>query len=139
MKANELRIGNWIKHGESPSTFEYPGTLFQVSIELFFEMARSRISEYHLEPIPLTPEILEKCGFEKGYTDDKELYYTLELSPDIYCDLCLISGIETKYTIVKLLPYDRNFKFKYLHQLQNLFYALTGEELKVELKEKASV
>lgn len=82
------------------------------------------ITHAHLsgQGIPLTPEILDKCGFEKdkdgvyninGYAINKVMYW-------------LDTGhlqIALAYTPILNAP------CKYLHQLQNLYFALTGKEL----------
>ena len=64
MKANELMIGDWLKH--------YNGTPMQVTkiTTIHFACAKNggvNCWEYNnkFEPIPLTPEILEKNGFER--------------------------------------------------------------------------
>lgn len=90
-----------------------------------------------LEPIPLTPEILEKCG-----------WVTLDAESDIMTwgpedDSFSISnngGLDDERNQPYYFACDRNFielkrEIKYLHQLQNLYFALTGEELPVNLSE----
>ncbi len=67
-------------------------------------------------PIPLTEEILLKCGFKKNtnYTPcGKAIFY--KNGYIIYCGVTI------------------EIEIKYLHQLQNLYYCLTGEELKVKI------
>ena len=89
--------------------------------------------DIEFEPIPLTKEFLLKFGFEnidKGgndyitYTDPNHDYY---LQLDVRND--------GKYSI---LDNDNSFNdlrafsmvdISYVHQLQNLYFALTGEEL----------
>jgi hypothetical protein len=72
------------------------------------------------QPIPLTPEILEKCGFQRatigGYYKDFE---------DITVRLFQEEGF---YSLEYI-----GTKIQYLHQLQNLYFALTSEELKVNI------
>jgi hypothetical protein len=107
MKASELRIGNWVK---SP--------LYGVEYEIEFIYESPTIKE--IEPIPLTEEWLLKFRFEKYYE-----YYVnshLEISEmkskkgyDAYCTDMDFSIFMTEV--------------KYVHQLQNLYFALTGEEL----------
>jgi len=109
MKVTELRINNWVqfKHTETP-----------VRVTLGdFVMAREykdeRLDDY--EPIPLTEEWLEKFGFE--YSDlngDSGLW---KIPP---------FQIYGKYN---QFIYDYRLDVNYVHQLQNLFYCLTGEEL----------
>ena len=69
MKANELMIGDWVIH----PYYKHPSKI------VYFNGSRVRV-EYEeveaesLRPIPLTPEILEKIGFESqpniGYIID---------------------------------------------------------------------
>jgi len=115
IKANELRIGNWYN-------FKNPmGDTFTPSIFDFWTEAIG--FEAYGEPIPLTPEILEKCGFKKSENEKffKRDFYILVIDEDG----SYAFGTDT---------YDGYFTdIKYLHQLQNLYFALTGEELKINL------
>lgn len=79
-----------------------------------------------IKPIPLTQELLLKCGFEKNKTRDDQGVYPFFRKRNFRCRLILgvLSMIEYK---------DRHQDIKYLHQLQNLFFVLTGEELKITL------
>lgn len=96
--ANELRIGNWVKISQHQTTVSHI-----MGDEDFFE------------PIPLTPQILEKCWFR------------------LHKDLVYIYKHHARIRITKQLELllDGNLwvELKYLHQLQNLYFALTGEEL----------
>jgi len=70
---------------------------------------------WEIEPIPLSEEILLKCGFELSGSVQKIGYFRL-----IYED----GG--------KLFFYSHpmlKIELKYLHQLQNLYFASTGNEL----------
>ena len=83
-----------------------------------------------LEPIHLTPEILEKCGFERI---GEKPFYSCRLSLNSVDELAWYSldnklGYQTKGS-----GFTRDYQIKHLHQLQNLHFALTGEELKIEL------
>lgn len=105
IKANELRIGNliYLKHG----SLGYK--IHPVSATLLFRR-------------PKLDEILEKCGFEQQHTS----YY---LRRNIF----YFTKPDLKFTIE---DGDGNFNYppcKYVHQLQNLYFALTGEELEVKL------
>lgn len=73
-----------------------------------------------LDGIPLTPELLKRCGFEKGINN-----------PD-YHDLrfFVLTKIEEGYRLRNCDYPGRDIK--YLHQLQNLYFALTGEELTIK-------
>jgi len=79
-----------------------------------------------LEPIPLTPEILEKCGFEKNEDGDDGYYYDLSANGILF-----IEGDKKGYCEV-FLDMIEEVRVRYLHQLQNLYFSLTGQELNVK-------
>jgi hypothetical protein len=125
MKANELRIGNYIKLMFNYEDYE----LLQVTSDELVDVDKKR-ADY--EPIPLTEEWLYKFGFkdiDKGdhdyntYTDSNHNYY-------LQIDVRKKDG---KYSILDNSFDDlRDFSMvdiSYVHQLQNLYFALTGEEL----------
>ena len=100
MKASELRIGNIVKQG----IIESIGiSLIQVSDTIY----ESEV----IEPIQLTEEWLLKFGFRKVY---KTCYQ--------YKDFIL----DDRFIMMDI---DITIQLKYVHQLQNLYFALTGEEL----------
>ena len=115
MDNKELRIGNWVFDLEEKENTEV--------IQWTFE------SDYFtsLEPIPLTEEWLIRFEeVEKApYDDDIKDYYLIkrcgffdiiyEDDDNIYIDFG-----------------DALKKVKYLHQLQNLYFALTNEELTIK-------
>lgn len=104
MKANELRIGNWVFNGRNIR-------VIPTQIEWFSE------GVYDLLPIPLTEEWLLKFGFEQNKLSAKHnsfIWYENHI------------GIKGLLGVVK--PYE----CKHVHQLQNLYFALTGEELKLK-------
>ena len=93
--------------------------------------------------VPLTPEWLERCGFVK-------LTHLGKKEHTIYVDEGLsIEACEYDQLIIRLVicqdNYDENINIgafivyrdikdcKHVHQLQNLYFALTGEELKIKL------
>lgn len=79
-----------------------------------------------LSPIPLTPEILEKCGFKKIIADGGAVGYY-----EYYDNGKYETSVLSKWGIT-LMGID-SIHIKYLHQLQNLFYALCGKELEIKL------
>ena len=75
MKANELMIGDWIYNKVADITFQvYPQ---------FFSQWRNRSEQFEatIQPIPLTPKILEKNGFkeygESWYLPDDDVIVTV--------------------------------------------------------------
>lgn len=126
LTANELRIGNWVQIvGIYKDSFQRAG-LITVDAELLLLCEQNKVL---LLPIPLTPEILKKCGFDK-WKGFKVFEYQLPNEERIVIDQDEVAlvGIDA--------PTDSQVfhcTAKYLHQLQNLFYTLTGEELEIEL------
>jgi hypothetical protein len=115
MKENELRIGNWIK---------YEGNEIQLTKQKFkLSVFTLGLDELH-EPIPLTEEWLIKFGLE-----DKEFKGTYHF---VFFDEPL--QIYKSYGIWRIMFYriNRIKDLRYVHQLQNLYFALTGTELKVK-------
>lgn len=74
----------------------------------------------HYDPIPLTPEILEKCGF----VFDTVTYQIGNI---------MLSECDGYFNFWLNQLYQGSIRKIYsLHQLQNLFYALTGQELEIK-------
>jgi hypothetical protein len=111
MNAEELRLGNYVYSKSCNCNF--PKGVIQVDFEAFRKIHLfDGLSG--LEPIELTEEWLLKFGFEKVAEND------------------FILG---KYSLYYLLYYDgyrvSEITPKYVHKLQNLYFALTGKELVV--------
>ena len=114
MKANELRIGNYINWQAEPVQIKD----FTSFINIVTEMSKT----YSLvRPIPLTEEWLIKLGYRKStderYYKEDSHYYPIYNRGIFYLFVGL--PLETK-------------ECKYVHQLQNLYFALTGEELTIK-------
>jgi hypothetical protein len=122
IKANELRIGNFILFKQFG---QGKGKIGQMKPGDFGRVAGDdpEDSEYH--PIPLTPEWLERCGFEKEdgiHINNIFVREGLRLEDRGVYELINTIGINVY-----------NTRIGHLHQRQNLYFALTGEELKIEL------
>ena len=123
MNNKELRIGNWVitNKGEqvldvlcdSINTFQCAGIPYD---EVF--------------PIPLTEKWLIKFGFEKQEVEAKGLDTWNEWSLDRF-ELSSrgTEGVaKNEFTFI-VYETGLTIKIKYVHQLQNLYFALTGKEL----------
>lgn len=83
-----------------------------------------------IKPIPISPEILEKCGFEKRGEEENDVWYILPLGY-FFGHRVAITG---NFLNGKWIPHgDNKPPLEYLHQLQNLYYCLTGTELTITL------
>lgn len=118
MKVNEMRIGNW--YDENGATKQVnPNTIEAVWVA----------ERIWCKPIPLTEEWLLKFGFE---IDGFWAHKTKKISPkkllgymnggNIF--ICQI-GEHIRFQEVFLC------NCQYVHQLQNLYFALTSEELEI--------
>lgn len=117
MKANELRIGNWVLSKDMPVQIE----------EIKPETIRYCFGEFsisYIEPINLTEEWLVKFGFSHISKNDYQSPYKF-LIFDIKL-LCFADIQDNNERIFS--PID----VKYVHQLQNLYFSLTGEELEIK-------
>jgi hypothetical protein len=127
MDIRELRIGNWVlDHEGEPKQVAYVGE----TIGLHLEQGGTQKYQHNpilsgdildLKPIPLTSEILEKAGFVENI-------------------LQLNSGERVEYNDFfeyedgKIcFGYYCNVPIRYLHQLQNLYFSITGKELEINL------
>ena len=144
LKANELRIGNFIFWNSKLSSPEISSLTFPVEVTsilpdkigyispgiehrsepfeddlLQTQTAHKPLEEF--EPILLTRDILEKCGFETTDADDQYSSYKKES-----LTIRFMAGNSTRAKIS-----DCEFVCQYLHQLQNLYFDLMGEELEV--------
>lgn len=122
MNIKELRIDNWILYGKKMRV-QVCSVKGNGWVETYIT-ADGDISHY--SGIPLTPEILDKAGF--GHEGD-----------GVYCDrwimqIKLNKGIYTAHLFEEVGGETWYIKdIYYVHQLQNLYYEVTGTELKIEL------
>lgn len=120
MKETELRIGNWVRIKDVPTTNEWQvegiGNLQQVGGQLW--------SIEELEPIPLTEEWLERFGFN-------QLSDVWEFWKNSHWDLKQ-HKLENKWWLYCCGEEVDCIRIDYVHQLQNLYFALTGEELELK-------
>ena len=125
MEAKELRIGNWIKAPLSMSSeIIIPAMNIQIlAFKYDYLVLNSNPSEHinwevpdrHCIGIELTEEWLVKFGFKKfkNYNDWSIGGF-------------IIHGRKRGFVFRKSVPV-----VKYVHQLQNLHFALTGKELEI--------
>ena len=113
MKTTELRIGNYVNgiydEGEFIAevlTVDSEGCLLDANG--IYELTSLKV----IKPIPLTEEWLVKFGFER--------------LGDISFPFIKSNDFENSETFSL-------YGIKHVHQLQNLYFALTGEELKTKL------
>lgn len=114
IKANELRIGNLVLEvGEDRPTKIVSSDI--VKAERYQDWA---------DPIPLTPLILEKCGFDKG-EDGQGMQLLLKYDEENRFLVFNELGLHFSNESFAFWTYD----CEHLHQLQNIYFALTQREI----------
>lgn len=139
MKASELRIGNLVK---------YDNRIFEIdSIAKVFptlntdEFGIGVIDYNNIEPIFLTIEWLLKIGFV--YQEENQWFELNVIKEDLEKDIygLSINSLGTSDCIPAIwignltenISFDvAGCKCTYVHQIQNLYFALTGKELEYE-------
>lgn len=113
MKAQELRYLNIVSYNEEKRKVHSinPNCLY-----LEFHGGYEIVSYNDVHPLKITPELLEKAGFE---IESKYLERYL-LNGNIR-----YSFIDSSLTVIGAQYYE----VKYFHHLQNLIFDLTGEEI----------
>jgi hypothetical protein len=127
MKAEELRFGNYlieIDHNEEEELTKVFGVIMGVINPLVNEDYNGGAfgqKKYYqgckYKPIPLTEDWLLKLGFEEMnlHLNWKKRNHQMILNDGVF----------------RIWLNGYNKEIKYVHQLQNLYYALTGEELTI--------
>jgi hypothetical protein len=125
MKASELRIGNSIMQDED----------FVFVTYWRLKLIEDGVLIY--KPIPLTEKWLSKFGFKKYNFTNKENGYIIEnkeASKSIYIRTFIEPNTTNFFNVFNRSECERTKlqfikSIKYVHQLQNLYFALTDKEL----------
>lgn len=141
MESKELRIGNLVSFNGNPINGSIAEKLIKVErIDTFyigvskmnwnnFGLYLYTISVNNLRGIPLTDEILKYTNLKYVsssyiYLMPKgTIYYNYRIKFEVWseCIKCYIGGFK--------------IEIKYLHELQNLYFTITGEELEIDSKQ----
>lgn len=113
--AKELRIGNYVlDHG----------------CECYIHGNDIKLTQGRIlfsQPIPITPSILERCGFKKSNEFDIWSLGQFDVSKDVVWWWCVDDRGDNEGTILR--------EVKYLHQLQNIHFWVIGKELEFDILE----
>ena len=136
MESQELRIGNLVTLGSHNEDFQKVEGLTENMVKLPDSTNNLWVHKSMIYGVPLTPEILEMCGFEnwgKFYEHSDTIVYVMHNIIDGSSNFEIqIDGVNKFYPCIDNEAYCWS-EFKYLHQLQNLYFALTGYELEINL------
>lgn len=133
INTKELRLGNWVYKVDSNGN-KTPKKVFSIQEE-YVSLEKQRGNPCYrtlVEPIQLTQNILADSGFE--FINNE--YYVLDLKNN------LAIGFIDGRVLMFLIDGEGNLGYKvmcttriisYVHELQNLYYDLTGNELNIIL------
>ncbi len=128
--ASELRMGNYILHKSGVRIVPVKCTLQH------YELLAKGLAKA-MFPIPLKADVLQKCGFK----ENKD-YYLLPEAREFILTLPVKGGNKNEihaynskemYGRAVVNDLISSNHFYHLHQLQNIYFALVGEELDVIL------
>lgn len=134
LQSKDLRIGNLV-YDPNEFIMEVVG-IFDDQILLNFKGNEGDVFDFkpnELKPIPIMKEVLEKLEFEPTVIHDfrfnnnwhsfchPEKYFILSVN--------ILGGIKIETDEESMINFNRHI---FLHELQNLYFALTGEELELK-------
>ena len=126
MEAKELRIGNYYIDIDDKLTELSGYELYEMTIK---ENTES-LGETEFRPIPLTEEWLVKFGFYYGDSVDYGYLWLKCKMGEFYVRPSYLGGFYWGFDYNNEINGQNNIK--HVHQLQNLYFALTNEELKLK-------
>lgn len=141
MEAKEVRLGNYVS--------VFTGNQLAIDKCMVNSIDSEGINAYHKDGfeeedyteggiwqdvygIPLTEELLLKFGFKYYYAknpDNGREFHTYYLTNDIFGHATIQWDYNDKYCYLDFEGCMNSQKIKCVHTLQNLIFALTGEEL----------
>jgi hypothetical protein len=141
MKANELRLGNWVDNGGGDNYIIDTSWMMDIMNE-----AQVNNGMAEVKPIPLTEEWLDKFRDKDEdviewtspfhsyrYCFDNSKVYILKNYFDVVINddgvFFILQGLDDNSERSTGYYDTADVKLEYVHQLQNLYFALTGNEL----------
>ena len=124
MKATDLRISNYVWN-----------SVQKIPVKVDLKILSDQLyGVYPWQPIPLTEEWLVKFGFSNPISykhyfinlDDNNIIFATITSNNIRIGLSSFNQNGRQLSEIVL-------QIQYVNQLQNLYFALTGEELEIKL------
>lgn len=137
----ELRIGNYCKDtvsGEWLLVDEITKGDAGNHITGFYVVNREKYplpNGWEAAPIPITPEWLERLGFESKKDKRIRWHEFKKLIGKYGVRVLQVNFDKSELLSVWIVAHDRfadHEHIKYIHQLQNLYFALTGQELTIK-------
>ncbi|WP_126654099.1 hypothetical protein [Chryseobacterium aureum] len=117
----ELKIGSLVYIPETGQIL--PITAINMDLGVIVNRSLRMLSYNEIEPIELTEDWLLKLSFEKKEVYVAGVMYDGWLNFSFHLDINHIKNTFFYHWM------GGNIEIKYVHQLQNIYFALTGEEL----------
>lgn len=142
MKSNELRINNLVNIGISRDFKDIHGFIESFNCEkaiVSYNNERHVFLLKYINPIPLTEEWHNKFGvtkngfgsFEYVLKNNHNLYLTVLFTGD-YVMIRQGKNKSIEDDVISIWNKDVIKRNMYVHEWQNLFFTLTGEELEIK-------
>ena len=129
MKAREVRIGNCLLINGEPREIWAIGDIRDSWLDVDRDINDGTDNKF--EGIQITEDWLVKFGFE--YDESEEIYYLKTFQDGFQGE---IDAIQIEVLITDEIGVYKDDKFickiNFVHQLQNLYFSLTGKELTYE-------
>ena len=140
MTTSDLRIGNWLYESECTRYPMYVHTIGEDYVYLNFDGNEGDVFECkpeELQGIPITEELLTKMGARKVTDIGWNVVESYSAGVRIELRVILFSESEIDVKIRRSTPhledYFQGSSIHYLHELQNLYWDLTKQGLKIKL------
>lgn len=133
INVTELRVGNivlYTQDNDELPVLKIDGDSKTICLDLLLDL-NMEVNEQDIEPIPLTPEWLGRCGFLSAGQFDKDIYKVVVNGESYY--IRDHKGFDFAIDSNEGDPLYIRYDLHHVHQLQNLYFALTGEELAIKL------
>ena len=132
MTTKELRIGNIVNVVTQHKPFETivesldaENVGFQIGL-----MGVCNMPVKHISGIPITVGLLISIGFMAGVDLDSEPFFG---SKRLHISKYDFGYKDSEWFVIEMIGMQTEIKIEFLHQLQNLFFAVTGEEIEIDL------
>lgn len=128
---SQIRLGNWLhwSYRDNPSE---TGHNFKWHMRDWYAIGECTLFEENIFPILLSEDILLKCGFILITDWNVKRHDGFSLLLDLGYLMLGVGVMGGDVTLFDNNGCSCGVHIKYLHQLQNLYYSLTGEELKID-------
>ena len=132
MQATELRIGNIITDVFSENATPFEVVRFTTK-RVWYKKGKAvyNCSIENLRGVLLTQDLLLECGFHKVYNETYEMWEHNIAIFDGISYFVLYSFSEGCFCFFDFRETPIAQGIEYVHQFQNLYYALTNTELKI--------